>query len=413
MTKILYLTNEYPPYIYGGAGIHLSNLVEALLSHNSSLCVNVIYNGTKSYTEGERLKVYSIPGNSFDNENNQAEYMTNILDWTRKVMSLNLDFDMVHCHTWTTLLSGVLIKMLSKKPFIITCHSLDLERPWKQEVLQDFYSVTTWIEKIAYQEADAIIAVSTSIKDSLTNYYGISPNKIQVIYNGVDHLSQKADLTLSEAVPGIDNQVPYALFVGRLSKQKGIDYLLNAIKIIDLDIQFVLCLGKADSPRIEEEYLNKISVLRSNGKKIIILRNVYDKQIISSLYENAHIFINPSIYEPFGLTIVEALSHRVPIVSSNIGGPSEILTNGVDSILVSLNCGANKYDINDEQYTLDLANAIMFVLSNDNFREFLKTNAKYTYGHLPTWNQVAKQHCSLYDTVITSHFPASESPLYI
>lgn len=400
MTKLLYLTKEFPPYVYGGAGIHISNLVDNLLSINQNLCINVVYNGTKSYTQGERLKVYSVPENSSNNESNYNEYMINILAWTQKVIALNLDFDIIHCHTWSTLLAGVLIKLLSKKPLIITCHSLDIERPWKQEVLKNFYSFTTWIEKVAYQEADGIIAVSNSIKASLMSHFCINSEKISVIYNGANHLSCKSTLIPSEIIPELDNKIPYALFVGRLTKQKGIDYLLNAIKIIDLDIQFILCLGQAESPEIEEEYLNKIALLKSRGKKILLLNNVYDKNMISCLYENALLYINPSIYEPFGLTIVEALSYSLPIVSSNIGGPAEILTNDFDSIMILLKNELSEYDSKNEQYTIKLASAITTVVKNDAYREKLKNNTKDTYEHLPTWSQVAEQHFQLYNNYL-------------
>ncbi len=404
MEKILYITKEYPPYVYGGAGIHLANLTEHLLEICPALHMDVIYRGKKSYTSGERLTVTSIPNNLLDNFNNETEFMSGMLDWCKDIITKNRNFDLIHCHTWSTLLPGVLLKLLSRKPLIITCHSLDIERPWKQEVVANIYFFSTWIEKMAYLEADAIIAVSNSVKTSLSNRLGINSKKIHVIYNGADHYSQKSNLTLSELGLEIDNQIPYALFIGRLTRQKGLVYLLNAIERIDYNIQFVICAGTADSTVIEKEYLNRINSLKLSGKKIILVQNVYDKQIISCLYENAQIFINPSIYEPFGLTIAEALSHGLPIVASKIGGPSEILKENYNSILVEINYDNKKghFEIDDEQYTLELTNAIVSMIKDDSLRARLKANAIHTFEQLPTWNQIAKRHLSIYNSVIVN-----------
>jgi glycosyltransferase involved in cell wall biosynthesis len=390
--NVLMLSREYTPNVYGGAGIHVQELVKAIRNYEPGINPMVVTDRCDAEALFYDFDAFRIPFT----KSNGARYGINIqgiLGWCYEVISLNCEFDVIHCHTWYTLLAGVLLKHMCGKPLIITCHSLDINRPWKQEISHSMYNYSTWIEKTAYPEADIIIAVSDAVKGQLKKSRIINRG-ISVIPNGANHRAASPFLCISSFPELSEVRQPYALFVGRLSRQKGIDYLLKAVEASDTRIQYVICAGQADSDAIKNEFYGKYLELKKNGKSVIWIEEVYENNILCCLYQNASVYLNPAVYEPFGLTVVEALSYGVPIISSDVGGPAELLTDGFDSILLPIMRYKDR-----QSFSNRMAKATLALALDTNIREMMSQNALSTYSKLPTWEDVAHQHRALYETL--------------
>lgn len=326
--KVTIITREYPPNVYGGAGVHVYNLSREL---SKLMEVEVRCFGdqdwqennlkVKGYKPMEKLK--EISGMNF----------TSALDTLSTDISIlkdRIDSAIVHTHTWYASYAGYLAKMLYGIPLVVTCHSLEPLRPWKQDQLGRGYYLSTWVEKLAIESADKIVAVSQMMKEDIMKYFNVSSYRIVVIHNGID-LNKWKKTPLSNALKkeyGIKDD--YILFVGRPTKQKGMEYLIEAMDYIDKNIQLVMGAVGADTKEYEEEIGKKIA----HKKNILWINKLLEEEQYMQLYSNALVFVCPSIYEPFGIINLEAMACQTPVVASAVGGIKEVVLPEKTGLLV-------------------------------------------------------------------------------
>ena len=247
----------------------------------------------------------------------------------------NITADLVHCHTWYSHFGGILAKLNYGIPLVITVHSLEPLRPWKREQLGGGYDFTVWLEKTALEMADAVIAVSNGTKADLERLFEIKPERLHVIYNGIDLEEYRPTKKIDALVRyGIDPIRPYLLFVGRITRQKGIIHLARAIPHMDPGFQIVLCAGAPDTPEIAAEMKAAVSEAQGKRSDIIWIEEMVDKKTVHQLYAGAAVFCCPSIYEPFGIINLEAMACETAVVASAVGGIKEVVVDGETGFLV-------------------------------------------------------------------------------
>ncbi|MDH3346030.1 MAG: glycogen synthase, partial [Kiritimatiellaceae bacterium] len=307
--------------------------------------------------------------------------------------------DVVHCHTWYAHFGGIAAKLAYGIPLVITAHSLEPLRPWKREQLGGGYDFSSWIEKTALEMADAVIAVSKETKADVLNHFDVDESKIEMIYNGID-TDQYHCVTTKNCFRkyGIDPDKPFVLFVGRITRQKGIVYLVNAIKNINAECQVVLCAGAPDTPEIAREMSDAVDVARTMRDGIIWIEEMVTKEIAIELYSNAAIFCCPSIYEPFGIINLEAMACETPVVASAVGGIKEVVVDGETGILVpveQLN-EAPFEPVDPEKFSRDLADAINRLIADQGLRERMAIASRKRAVETFSWTSIAEQTAALY-----------------
>ncbi|WP_433983330.1 glycogen synthase [Tunturiibacter empetritectus] len=314
------MTREYPPNVYGGAGVHVEYLSRELAK---SIDVEVYCWGNQSLDEGN-LHVHGAEPWSEITNGTEGKYKTAL-----EALSLNLAqvkslaaIDVVHTHTWYVSMAGFLAKKLFNVPFVLTTHSLEPLRAWKAEQLGSGYAMSSWMERTAILDADAVIAVSKGTKeDILRSYPEINPELIHVIYNGIDLKEyQKTSDTSALIKYGVDPTVPYVLFVGRITRQKGVTHLVEAIPHLPKGTQVVLCAGAPDTPEIAAEMREKVEEVSKINPHVVWIEKMVTKPEAIQLYSNASVFCCPSVYEPFGIINLEAMACHAPVVASATGG---------------------------------------------------------------------------------------------
>jgi starch synthase len=399
--KIVILTNEYPPQVYGGAGVHIKYLVREL---------------TRLEENSDSIRVFSFGDQESGNQNFQVQGVDRMLQYTthelhhpallrtlirETVMACAVEnADIVHCHTWYTHLAGCLLRQLTGGRLVLTTHSLEPHRPWKREQLGAAYGASSWMEKIAYENADGVIAVSQSMKKDVGSLYGVPDSKIRVIYNGIDTEEYRRQVDPEVlAHYGIDGDKPFLLFVGRITRQKGILHLVNAIPYIRENVQIVLCAGKADTAELELELSQRIEQARAKTRNTIIwIPQVVPKPAIVTLYSAAALFVCPSIYEPFGIINLEAMACGTPVVASAVGGIPEIVVPEETGLLVPIAAedSGNAEPTDPDQYARDLAAAVDSLLSAPERIEEMGKNARRRVEELFSWKSIARQTYDFY-----------------
>src|SRR3989441_3082035 len=286
--KVLFLTNEYPPHVYGGAGVHVGYLSRELAK---TMPVEVRCFGDQHLEEGN-LKVigFQLDTSSFT----CPKPLRAAFGAVRRCIDFNttnIDADLVHCHTWYTHFGGILAKKNYGVPLVITVHSLEPLRPWKREQLAGGYDFSLWVEKTALEMADAIIAVSSETRRDIERLFNVDPARVHVIHNGID-LDQycKVDSIAAVIRDGIDPTKPYLLFVGRITRQKGIIHLVRAIEFMDKDFQIVLCAGAPDTPEIAVEMKTAVEQAKAKRADIIWIEEMLDRGAVIELYAHAAVF---------------------------------------------------------------------------------------------------------------------------
>ncbi|MYH07423.1 MAG: glycogen synthase, partial [Rhodothermaceae bacterium] len=333
--KITILTNEYPPNIYGGAGVHVKYLVRELARYNP---VQVYAFGEQEQaTDSLRVQGVSDAG-APEGTDPRFNKFFGTLQRNLAMTAEAETADIVHCHTWYTHWAGCLIKQLTGAKLLLTTHSLEPHRPWKVEQLGRAYHASSWVEKTAYQAADAVIAVSPQMKEDVVSLYGINPDIVHVIPNGIDLNEYRP--TSDDAVLrkyGVDPDRPYALFVGRITRQKGIIHLLHAIVHLSPGTQVVLAAGAPDTPEIEAEMIQKVTELKNTGcHNVVWIREMMPPPELVVLYSHAQVFVCPSVYEPFGIINLEAMACETAVVASDVGGIPMVVVEGETGHLVEL-----------------------------------------------------------------------------
>lgn len=403
--KIAILTNEYPPNVYGGAGVHVEYLTRELAGLSGGahqvrvLCFgDQVENTANLSVQGIGAQV-ELPSQDPRHEKFFSTMLQNL------AMSGTLkDIDLVHCHTWYTHLGGCLVKQLHGVPLVLTTHSLEPHRPWKEEQLGSAYRASTWVERTAYQNADGVVAVSESMRQDVQSLYGVSPERIRVIHNGIDlqqYRPTPSPETLAEF--GIRADMPYVLFVGRITRQKGILHLVRAIRHFHPGLQVVLCAGAPDTPDIEREMTKAVEAARAATQNPIIwIPQMLPRDKVIALYTHAAIFVCPSIYEPFGIINLEAMACETPVVASAVGGIPEVVEHGDTGLLVPAETvdHAEVEPRHPEQFARDLASAVNTLLDDPALRAEMAAKARQRVERQFSWTSIAQQTLEFYEEVL-------------
>ena len=314
-----------------------------------------------------------------------------------------LQADVIHCHTWYTHLAGIFSRELLQSPLILTTHSIETHRPWKVEQLGNGYDASSWIEKTAIEMADALIAVSKETKEDVLKHFDVDESKIKVIYNGINlqEYVVTSDTSTLDAY-GIDKSKPYVLFVGRITKQKGIIHLVNAIKYIAADTQIVLCAGAPDTPEIAKEMQDSVNEVKKTRNNVIWIAEMLPKKEVIQLYSHADVFCCPSIYEPFGIINIEAMACKTAVVASAVGGIKEVVVHGETGLLIPLEQQneAPFEPVNPDKFSRDLAEGINKLINDKALREKMAVNSRKRVEDYFDWIAIAKQVEDLYASLI-------------
>ncbi len=398
--KILILTNEYPPNIYGGAGVHVEKLVQELseLKGNHSLKV-LCFGNQKKHSANKTIK--GIHHNRrFAPRDPRHKKLMDTLFRNILISGAAGEFDIVHCHTWYTHFAGCLLKQMYNSPMVLTTHSLEPQRAWKEEQLGSAYHASTWLEKTAYENADGVIAVSEFMKEAVHDLYQVPMNKIRVIHNAIDVNQYKPTFAPSLLVDyKIQPDKPFILFVGRITRQKGLIHLINAIQYLIPDIQVVLCASSPDTEELKREIADEIKKARTKtGNEIIWIDQSIPKNYLVPLYSHASVFVCPSIYEPFGLINLEAMACGTPVVSSKVGGIPEIVDHGETGLLIPfVQKDYRDFEPEDpERFSMDLAEAINILLMSPKKLNVMGKKARQKVKKFFSWKNVAKQTLQFY-----------------
>ncbi len=334
--RIVVLTNEYPPHVYGGAGVHAEYLVRELAR---SQPVQVYAFGDQCEHQGNTR----VRGMGDEGAPSASEARFNKLFGTLQrnlAMAAAVDeADIVHCHTWYSHWAGCLVKQLTGAKLVLTTHSLEPHRPWKVEQLGRAYHASSWIEQTAYQAADGVVAVSPQMREDVMSLYGVAPERVHVIPNGIDPEEYRPtyDAELLHKY-GLDPKRPFALFVGRITRQKGIIHLVHAAAHLTPGMQVVLAAGAPDTPEIEAEMTSAVAAVQAAGThRVVWIREMMPRAELIVLYSHARVFVCPSVYEPFGIINLEAMACETAVVASRVGGIPMVVEEGHTGLLVDSN----------------------------------------------------------------------------
>lgn len=399
--KALFYTREFPPYVYGGAGVH----VEYLAGELSKLMeIDVRCFGDQDDKDGNlSVKGFPFDNADFDNSNDKLKAVFKTLSTCIHMNADEVDADVVHCHTWYAQFAGIVAKLCYGIPLVITTHSLEPLRPWKREQLGRGYDASSWVEKTAIEMADAIIAVSEETKVDVLNNFNVDPEKVKVIYNGInlqEYVVTDKVSTLEEY--GIDQSKPFVLFVGRITRQKGIIHLVNAVKYIDPDTQIVLCAGAPDTPEIAKEMEDSVAEVKKVRDNVIWIDVMLEKEEVIQLYSHADVFCCPSIYEPFGIINIEAMACETAVVASAVGGIKEVVVHGETGLLVQLEQQeeAPFEPKNPDKFSRDLAEGVNQLITDKELTRKMAKNGRRRVEDTFDWIAIAKQVEDLYKSLI-------------
>ena len=320
------LTREFPPDVYGGAGVHVDFLVRELrrLIDVEVHCMGEPREGATAHSEKDpRLA----------DANAALRILSTDLSITAGV---GAGVDVVHSHTWYANMAGHWSKLLYDVPHVVTAHSLEPQRPWKAEQLGGGYRISSWAERTAYESADAVVAVSQGMRaDVLTSYPGLDPDRVHVVYNGIDTDFYRPDpgTDVLERI-GVDPSRPYVAFVGRITRQKGVPHLLRAGLAFDPSLQVVLLAGAADTPELKAETDAAIAELRASRDGVFVVSEMLPREQVRQVLTHALAFLCPSVYEPLGIVNLEAMACETAVVASRVGGIPEVVLDGETGLLV-------------------------------------------------------------------------------
>lgn len=388
------MTREYPPDIYGGAGVHVTELVKAL---RTAIEVQV-------RCFGEPRDEQDTTGYRVPSELAGANPVLGTLGIDLQFARAASGADLVHSHTWYANRGGRLASMLYGIPHVVTAHSLEPLRPWKAEQLGGGYRVSSWIERDAYENADAVVAVSEGMRrDILRVYPNVDPALTHVIYNGIDldrwRIVDEPDLVRSL---GVDPDRPTVIFVGRITRQKGLPYFLRAAAALPGDVQLVLCAGAPDTPEIMAEVEGLVRDLQASRDGVVWIDRMLAQNELGALLSAATVFVCPSIYEPLGIVNLEAMACGLAVVATTTGGIPEVVEDGVTGRLVPIEQAddGTGTPLDPDRFVSDLAAALTEAVSDPD-----RAKAKGSAGRLRAqtqfgWSAIAEQTLALYRRLV-------------
>lgn len=398
--SITLLSKEYPPHVYGGAGVHVEYLARALAKHAE---VEVRCFGEQREQDGN-LTVRGYPQWEETKRGTDPRFVGAVDAFARSLAMAKdrMQSDLVHCHTWYTDMGGVLASQLWGVPYVLTIHSLEPLRPWKVEQLGNAYHLSAWMERTAIEGADAIIAVSRETRDDVVRLFDVKPERVHVIHNGIDpeeYLPTEAGDVLARY--GIDPARPYLLFVGRITRQKGIIHLVRAIPHIAPALQIVLCAGAPDTPEIGREMADGVAAVAADRPGVIWVREMVPRPDVIRLYGHAAVFCCPSVYEPFGIINLEAMACETAVVASAVGGIPEVVIPGETGLLVDPGLVPGTFDPADPAaFSAGLADAINALARDPALRErFGRAGRRRVLDHF-SWDAIARTTLDLYRSLV-------------
>jgi alpha-maltose-1-phosphate synthase len=375
--RVSVLTREWPPDVYGGAGVHVEFLARELAAF-----VDVDVQAFAAHGSWDRLT--------------EANTALQVLATDLSIAAAVGEADLVHSHTWYANLAGHLAKLLYDVPHVLTTHSLEPLRPWKAEQLGGGYAVSSWAERTAIEAADAVIAVSAGMRaDVLAAYPTVDPARVQVVHNGIDTtlFSPRRDPEALRAL-GLDPDRPSALFVGRITRQKGLPHLLRAATVLPAGVQLLLCAAAPDEPGIEAEVRAGVEQLRRSGVDVTWVARPLPRDQLVTVLSTVTVFVCPSVYEPLGIVNLEAMACGTPVVASAVGGIPEVVVDGETGLLV-------QYDADDPAaFEQGLATAVSAVVEDPARAAAMGAAGRERAVRDFAWSRVAEQTVGVYRRAI-------------
>jgi starch synthase len=391
--RIDLITKEYPPFIYGGAGVHVAELVRVLRKH-----IDVKVRAFGEDRDESDTFAYRH-GAEFDSVNAAVQTMATDLTMVSDIAGA----DLVHSHTWYANFAGQVAGRLHGIPHLITAHSLEPLRPWKEEQLGGGYRLSSWVERTAYEGATGIIAVSDGMRnDILRAYPQIDPAKVSVVHNGIDlDAFQSANNPDLVRANGVDPDKRSVVFVGRITQQKGLPYLLKAARELPSDVQLVLCAGAPDTKEIQQTVTDLVEELRKVRDNVIWVEKHLSRPELIAMLSAATVFACPSIYEPLGIVNLEAMACSTPVVATATGGIPEVVSHDETGLLVpieQLQDGSGK-PLDEAKFVADFAAALNQMLENPRIAEFGAAGRRRA-EQLFSWDSIAEKTIEVYRRAI-------------
>ncbi|HEU5073952.1 MAG TPA: glycogen synthase [Polyangiaceae bacterium] len=394
--KIALLTREYPPEVYGGAGVHVEYLARELSKH--------VHLSVQCFGAERQAPEVGGAHQPWDKLEGKAPHLAALRTLSVDVLMAKAveGTSLVHSHTWYANLAGHLAKLMYGIPHVMTSHSLEPLRPWKAEQLAGGYAISCFCEKVAIESADAIIAVSHGMRnDILRSYPGVDPARIAVIYNGIDTDEfQPAGDPSVLAQFGVDPERPAAVFVGRITRQKGVVHLLSAARHFDPSVQLVLCAGEPDTPEIGAEVNALVLELRAERTGVVWIDEMMPRHQLRALLGAASMFVCPSVYEPFGIVNVEAMACGLPVVASAVGGIPEVVVDGETGSLVHFLPDSHGNPQDPDGFAKAFADSVNSLARNPALaKEMGQAGRRRAVEHF-SWRSIGEQTLALYQSLV-------------
>ncbi len=392
------VSKEFPPEIYGGAGVHVAEL-SRVLAPQVDLNVHCFGAPRPADFHGAKVWTYGVPAGLAD-----ANAAVQTLGTDMEMLGNIAGASLVHSHTWYANMAGHLASLLHGIPHVLSAHSLEPLRPWKAEQLGGGYALSSWVEKTSYEAAAAVIAVSAGMRaDILRSYPDVDPAKVHVVHNGIDVGEWNRDED-DDAVAalGIDPARPSVVFVGRNTRQKGVPYLLRAAARLPAGVQLVLCLGAADTKELAAETEVLIDTLREERGSVILIERMLPRRELIQVLSHATVFACPSIYEPLGIVNLEAMACGAAVVASATGGIPEVVQDGVTGTLVDIEqvSDGTGTPLDPEKFVSDFASALTALVSDPERARRMGVEGRRRAEEHFDWETIAKSTLSVYSGVL-------------
>ena len=402
------LTKEYPPFIYGGAGVHVNELAK-VLRPLADVRVHAFGGPREPGTEGADDGVTGYPEIAeLDGANAALRTFGVDLEMAQGTEGT----DLVHSHTWYANLAGHLAGLLHGVPHVVSAHSLEPLRPWKAEQLGGGYALSSWAEKTAYEGASGIIAVSNGMReDILRSYPAIDPERVKVVHNGIDleawrhPQGEDADAQAAATLQrlGIDPDRPAVVFVGRITRQKGLPHLLRACEQLPADVQVILCAGAPDTPEIKAEVEGLVARLREKRTGVVWIEEMLPRPELIAVLAASDVFVCPSVYEPLGIVNLEAMAVGLPVVGSATGGIPDVIVDGETGLLVPIEQvqDGTGTPIDPARFEADLAERLTTLVTDTEAARTMGQAARRRVEEHFAWEAIAQRTMDVYNWVLT------------
>lgn len=402
------LTREYPPYVYGGAGVHVTELAKVLRPH-LDLRVHA-FDGPRA--EGGEGGEPGVTGYADLPELSEANSTLKTLGVDLAIANGVAGTDLIHSHTWYANMAGHIGSLLHGVPHVISAHSLEPLRPWKAEQLGGGYRVSSWIEKTAYEAAAGIVAVSNGMRDDILRCYpAVDPDRVRVIHNGIDldkWVLPEGEEELSYVREvwqryGIEGDRPTIVFVGRVTRQKGLPYLLRALRLVPKEAQIVLCAGAPDTPQIAAEVEGLVAELQSERDGVIMITEMLPHRDLVAVLSAGTVFVTPSVYEPLGIVNLEAMALNLPVVGTATGGIPDVIIDGETGYLVpieQLQDGTGT-PLHPEKFESDMAERLSHLIENPDLAKQMGLAGRKRAEEHFAWDAIGVKTVDFYRSILS------------